>query len=253
MLKYSMQELKINTKTAGIIIIGNEILSGKVRDVNSFFLVTELRALGVNVIRISVIPDDIKIIGEEVHLFSRLFDYVFTSGGIGPTHDDLTIEGISNAFGIKMVYHDKLVDWLKQRYGASTNEAALKMALVPKGSDLLNSEGDNLPVISFKNIIIFPGVPHLLRSKFLALKERFRCSEYFIKRIYINDDEIKIADTLNSVAIANKDLMIGSYPVGGSQDYRVIVTVESKSAQTLTMAINELLKLLPQRVIFKVE
>ncbi len=248
-----MSKVVSNTKSAGIIIIGNEILSGKVMDINSFFLVTELRSLGVNVMRISVIPDDIKIISEEVGSFSELYDYVFTSGGIGPTHDDLTIEGVSNAFGVKMVFNNRLTEWLKQRYGDLVNEAAMKMALVPEGAELLDAEGNNMPVISFKNIIIFPGVPQLLRKKFVALKERFHCSVYLIKRIFVNADEINIADALNSVAIAHQDLMIGSYPVGGNPDYKVIVTVESKSEQILSKAIDELLKLLPEKIIFKIE
>jgi len=88
-------------KTAGIIIIGDEILSGKVQDYNSFFMAQELWSHGVRLCRISIIPDDIDQIGEEVRNFSQRFDYVFTSGGIGPTHDDVTIEGISKAFDIK--------------------------------------------------------------------------------------------------------------------------------------------------------
>ncbi|MCX8030189.1 MAG: competence/damage-inducible protein A [Thermodesulfovibrionales bacterium] len=241
------------TKTAGIIIIGNEILSGKVMDVNSYFLVTELRALGVDVLKISIIPDDVRTISQEVRFFSALFDYVFTTGGIGPTHDDLTIEGICTAFGVKMIYNERLVSCLKTRYGDSINEAALKMALVPEGADLLMTEGNNLPIVSYKNIIIFPGVPHLLRKKFHALKEKFRCSEYFIKKIFLNTDEIQIADFLNKIVSAYGNLLVGSYPAAGTEDFKVLVTLESKSLTTLEKALKELLSLMPSEYVIKIQ
>ena len=92
-----------STKKAGILIIGNEILSGKVHDCNSYYLASELRALGVSVERIMVIPDEVDIIGSEVAAFSEKYDYVFTSGGVGPTHDDITMEGIAKGFGVKLI------------------------------------------------------------------------------------------------------------------------------------------------------
>ncbi len=248
-----MSEISSKTKSAGIIIIGNEILSGKVQDENSYFLVSELRSIGVDVLRISVIPDDIKTIGEESLLFSKSYDHVFTSGGIGPTHDDVTIEGIAKAFDVDMVFDHKLVKWLNNRYGDSMNEAALKMALVPAGAELLHTEANSLPTIFFKNIIIFPGIPSLLRKKFLAIKERFRCSSFFIKRLFIYADESYIAGSLTSIAEANPDVAIGSYPIIGNPEYRVIVTVESKSEETLKWVIEDLLKLIPKRVVLKVE
>lgn len=252
-LKNNMSESISITKSAGIIIIGNEILSGKVMDTNSHFLASELRLLGVNVLRISVIPDDIKTIGEEALLFSRLYDFVFTTGGIGPTHDDMTIEAISGAFGVKMILNSELAKWLNKRYGNKLNNAVLKMALVPEGAELLDNEGNNLPVIFFKNIIILPGVPQLLKKKFFAIKELFRCSNFFIKKLFIYDDEAYIADLLTTVAAAHPNVMIGSYPIVNNPEYRVIVTVESKSEETLNTVIEELLNLFPQNTIVKIE
>ena len=96
------------SKTAGIVIIGNEVLSGKTQDTNSHFLCTELRALGVEVRRISVIPDEIELIGREVASFSSAFDFVFTTGGVGPTHDDVTMAGIARGFGVQVIRHPEL-------------------------------------------------------------------------------------------------------------------------------------------------
>src|SRR5438552_15083190 len=112
-------------KTAGIILIGNEILSGKITDANAAYLCRELRALGVHVRRISVIPDEIDLIGREVATFSRDHDVVFTSGGVGPTHDDVTIEGVARAMGVKVVRHPMLVGILERHFGAQLNEAHL--------------------------------------------------------------------------------------------------------------------------------
>lgn len=156
-------------KTAGIIIIGNEILSGKIQDENSFFLASELRSLGVSVMRISVVPDDIDTIGKEARFFSETYDYVFTSGGVGPTHDDVTMEGIANGFGIGLISHEELRERFLRRYGGSANDAIMKMAEVPLGTKLTDAGEKGFPVVSFRNIFILPGVPALLRRKFLAI------------------------------------------------------------------------------------
>jgi len=105
------------SKTAGIIIIGNEVLSGKTQDTNSHFLCQELRALGVEVQRVAVIPDEIELIGKEAASFSRQFDFVFTTGGVGPTHDDVTMAGIARGFGVRVVRHPELERRLREFFG----------------------------------------------------------------------------------------------------------------------------------------
>ncbi len=248
-----MSESPFNTKSAGIVIIGNEILSGKVIDSNSSFLVSELRSLGVDVRRILVIPDDITTIGEEVSLFSKRYDHVFTSGGIGPTHDDVTTEGIAAGFGVKILLDTKLMEWFTKRYGDAINDSVLKMTLVPEGAELLDTGENNLPVVLFRNIVIFPGIPQLLKKKFFAIRERFRCSNFHFTRLFINADEAHIADSLSNSATANPDVTIGSYPFIGNSEYKIIVTLESKSYEALKQAKDELLRLLPEKFILKVE
>src|ERR671913_2022950 len=115
-------------KTAGIILVGNEILSGKIVDANASYLCRELRALGVDVRRISVIPDEVELIADEVARFSADYDVVFTSGGVGPTHDDVTIEGVARAAGARVVRHPALVALLEAYYQGKVSEANLKMA-----------------------------------------------------------------------------------------------------------------------------
>src|SRR5213080_1494923 len=112
-------------KTAGIILVGNEILSGKTVDANAAYL---CRELGVEVRRIAVIPDEVALIAEEVAAFSKAFDLVFTSGGVGPTHDDVTIEGVARAMGVPVVRHPELVALLERYYRDKVTDAALRMA-----------------------------------------------------------------------------------------------------------------------------
>jgi molybdenum cofactor synthesis domain-containing protein len=242
-----------NSGTAGIIIIGNEILSGKVQDLNSFFLVTELRKLGVNVRRISVIPDETDIIGKETLAFSNSYEYVFTSGGVGPTHDDVTMEGIAEGFGVKLIRHDGIKKILLSRYQKELNAALLKMTEVPEGAEVILHNNMRFPVVSYKNIFIFPGIPEYVKNKFTAIKERFRSSAFYLRRIFLKVHESDIADKLNRIVEENSDVMFGSYPTIGNDAYRVIVTAESKSEPLLEGAVSDFLKTIPEDLIVKVE
>src|SRR5690242_8278057 len=136
------------SKTAGIIVIGNEILSGKTRDENSPYLTLELRALGVDVRKISVIPDELELISTEVRQFSKAFDYVFTTGGVGPTHDDLTMVGIAAAFGRRIARNADLEASLRHFYSADLIEGNLRMADIPEGARLVGVQGLWFPVVS---------------------------------------------------------------------------------------------------------
>lgn len=240
-------------KTAGIIIIGNEILSGKVRDVNSYYLVRELRSLGVDVRQISVIPDDIGIIGSEAVDFSERFDHVFTSGGVGPTHDDVTMEGIAKGFKVRLITHNKIKDFLMSRYNDRVNRSILKMAEVPEGAEMIFNSEMRFPVVSFRNIFIFPGIPEYLTTKFALIRERFRTAAFHLRKIYINAHESQFAEALNIVVADNPDVSFGSYPVKENGEYMVFVTAESKSETLLEKAVNDLVKRLPNGLIVRIE
>lgn len=240
-------------KTAGIIIIGNEILSGKVRDENSHFLSGELRTLGIDVKRITVVPDEVETIGREAVQFSKNYDYVFTSGGVGPTHDDVTVAAIANGFNVPLIRNKEIRDVLLARCGGKPNAAVLKMTEIPEGARVVFREQMRFPVISFKNIFIFPGIPEYFQNKFSAIKEQFRSQAFHLKRIFLNSHETEIAEILNSVVAAHERVAFGSYPILGQQDYRIIVTAESKFEESLNEAVDELLQLLPSKAIKRVE
>ncbi len=248
-----MGDDKGKTKTSGIIIIGNEILSGKVHDSNSFYLASELRSLGVSLLRITVIPDEIGVIGSEAVRFSEAYDYVFTAGGVGPTHDDVTMAGIAAGFGTKLIVHPELERRFRQRYREACNAAIMKMAVVPEGTQIITHEGMRFPVTTFRNIFILPGIPEYLREKFTVIKERFRSSSYCLRKFFINADESDITAILNSVVSENPGVSFGSYPVLGNPEYKVVVTAECKSADLLGKAGEALLKELPGKIIVRIE
>lgn len=240
-------------KTAGIIIIGNEILSAKVRDINSFYLAAELRALGVDVRRISVIPDEIGSVAMETSEFSNAYDYVFTSGGVGPTHDDVTMAGIAKGFGVKLISHQEIKNFLSEKYNNQINAAVLKMTEVPEGADVIFFENIRFPMISFRNIFIFPGIPEYLKNKFSLIKERFRCPAFYLRRVFLNARESDIAGILNEVVAENEGVNFGSYPVVGNPEYMVIVTAESRSDISLKKAVDCLISRLPSGRLVRVE
>jgi molybdenum cofactor synthesis domain-containing protein len=235
------------SKTAGIIVIGNEILSGKTRDENSPYLASELRNLGVDVRKISVIPDDLNLIALEVRQFSNSYDYVFTTGGVGPTHDDLTMDGIAAAFGRQMHRHPELESTLRQYYSKDLIDGNLRMADVPDGARLVGGKGMWFPVIAVENVYIFPGVPEILRRKFERIKEMFREAPFHLREIYLRADEGQIAEILHRVLRDFPDLLLGSYPYFDNPVYSIKLTLESKDAAYLDRAyhflIDELAKI----------
>ena len=172
-------------KTAGIVVIGNEILSGKVVDTNSPYLCQELHDLGVDVRRIAVVPDDIAVIAEDVAAFSRTYDYVFTTGGVGPTHDDVTIEAAARGLQRRVVIHPELEALLDQHWRDHPEASRRKMASVPEGVQLLMEPSLPIPVLLVENVYIFPGIPQLFRRKFDSIKERFRDLPYFGLKVYV--------------------------------------------------------------------
>jgi molybdenum cofactor synthesis domain-containing protein len=216
------------SKTAGIIVIGNEILSGKTRDGNSPYLLRELRHLGVNVRKVSVVPDELNLISDEVRAFSRAYDYVFTTGGVGPTHDDLTMDGIAAAFSRRILRHPDLETSLRHFYSEELIAGNLRMADIPEGARLVGGHGMWFPVVAVENVYIFPGVPEILQRKFERIKETFRDAPFYLREIFLQADEGQIAGILHELLAEFPDLLLGSYPYLDNPDYSIKLTLESK-------------------------
>ena len=239
-------------KTAGILLVGNEILSGKIQDANAVYLCRELRALGVDVRRIAVITDETGLIADEVTAFSREFDVVFTSGGVGPTHDDVTIEGVARAMGVPVVRHPALVELLQRHFQGRATDAHLKMAEVPEGAELVTGGSLRFPTLLMRNVWILPGVPEIFRQKFEAIRERFRDDPIHLCNVFVRMSEGTLADYLNRLLADFPLLLLGSYPEFSNPEYQVKVTLESRDRDYLDRARADFLGRLPTDSVVKV-
>jgi molybdenum cofactor synthesis domain-containing protein len=239
-------------RTAGILIIGNEVLTGKVVDQNSPYLVRELRALGVEVRRITTIPDEVPLIAREVKAFAEQFDAVFTTGGIGPTPDDVTIGAIATAFGRTIVRHPLLEGLLRRHYRDGITAAQLRMAEIPEGGELMEVGDMAFPVVVFRNVYIFPGIPEAVRRKFERIREHFREQPFVLRRVFLRCDEGQIAGDLEDVIRRFPELQLGSYPILHDPDHNVELTLESKSGEYVERALQFLLDCLPPQTIVRI-
>lgn len=244
----------MKTATAALVIIGNELLSGKVTDSNANFFIKHLRECGVAVKIVVTLPDEIPVIAEYIAQASNgSYDYVFTSGGVGPTHDDVTMEGIAKGLGVKLVRNTHFEKLISDFYKEKINDHLLKMADVPEGAEMIPAPGLFVPVVKVKNVYILPGDPALLEKKFLSLKETFRCAPFHLKRIYTWKQEGDIAQLMYDAEKLYPDVAIGSYPLFGNSSYNVQVTLESKNIDHLNKAFSLFLEHIPEKDIVKVE
>lgn len=214
--------------TAGIIVIGDEILKAQVKDTNSYYMCNLLYKCGIKVKKISVISDDVEEISKEIKDASNKYTYVITSGGIGPTHDDVTYEGLAIAFNDKLHYHPKLVDIIKYYSGINDTSCSIyKMAQIPQKAFLKFSLNTNInnpniyPYIVLENVYVFPGSPVYLEKSFQSLyEELLSMNKKFIKEeVFINAREDLFANTLSTVVKEFPNVSFGSYPVSNCRQF----------------------------------
>ena len=239
--------------SAALLVIGNEILSGKVRDTNSAFLAVELRKLGVDLERILTIPDEIDLIARETRAMSDAYDFVFTSGGIGPTHDDMTMDGIALAFDRAIELNQSMVDRMARYSEKPLNDAMKKMAMIPIGAEILDVGGLWFPIVIVENVHIFPGIPELFEKKFHSIRDRFSGVPFVLRKLYVRENESDIAETLNTLLEEFPELMLGSYPRINEEHYRVMLTLESRDERYVEAATETLVERLPADAVHRVE
>ena len=232
---------------AGIVIIGNEILSGKFADENAAFLIGELRALGVELGRIAVIPDDEADIAETVTRYAARFDGVFTSGGVGPTHDDITIEAVARAFGVPVVMSPVMEKMIRDHYGERCTDGHLRMALIPDGASLETTAAVPWPTIRFRNVWLMPGVPEVFRMKMPVVIEKIgQGGRAFVSRaVYTKMDEGDLRPLLDRVVASFPDVDVGSYPKWSGVDYRTKLTFDGRDEARVLAARDAFVALLP--------
>jgi len=200
--------------TAGVIIIGDEILSGRTQDTNSYFIANELIKIGIKLEQIRTIQDKQKIIIDTVDEFRNLYTYVFTTGGIGPTHDDITSESIAIAFGKEYCFHQEAYKILKEYYPEGEfNKGRQKMAKMPSSSELILNPITACPGFSIENVFVLPGVPEIMKKMFFNVLKRIEKGKPK-KIITINTNlyESLIAENLSAIQEKNYKCSIGSYP-----------------------------------------
>ncbi|MCK5377472.1 MAG: competence/damage-inducible protein A [Acidobacteria bacterium] len=240
--------------TAAAIIIGDEILSAKVRDVNAPLLIDFFAEIGVDLKRTVVIGDDLEGIAAEVASCSENYDVVITSGGVGPTHDDCTVRGVADAFGVDVVRHPDIEEMIRAFWGERFTESALRMAEMPEGSRLFYGDDGLLPLVVFKNVYLFPGVPRLFAAKLPSLRGEITGTPKVVYGVYLNADESRVAPLLSQVAEECADVKIGSYPRFGEKvDHRLWISIEAVDADCVAAATDRLLDLLKDEEVVRVE
>jgi molybdenum cofactor synthesis domain-containing protein len=221
------------TFNAAILIIGNEILSGRTKDTNTSTLATWLNSIGVRVVEVRVIPDVEKIIIDVLNSLRLNYDYIFTTGGIGPTHDDITAKSVSKAFGLKYEIQKEAYKILEAYYKPGEfNEGRQKMAWMPQNANLILNPTSGAPGFNIENVFCLPGVPSILKSMLGGLTNLIVGGKPILTlTISLRTVESEIASSLTKVQNTNKDVEIGSYPFfqAGKLGVSIVIRSEDKS------------------------
>ncbi len=245
-------ERTVIVKTSALIVIGDEILTGKVKDENSFVFAETMFNRGVRVERIFVIPDDIAIIATTVKDCSEKFDYVATSGGVGPTHDDKTFDGVAEAFSVPLVLHEEAFTYFRDAQraagrGDDVSDAQMKMLRFPHPCQIQFLPPLWLPLVVVNNVFIFPGVPFLFHKMIDGFVHLFEAGKFYREIIFTNKSESKIAFDLKNVQDQYPAVNIGSYPQMPGKSFNVMVTVEGVEKEKVEHAASLILPLIDGR------
>lgn len=247
--------------TAAVLLIGNELLSGKVQDANLVVLARDLRALGVRLTRVVMVEDVREVIRDEVRALASTHDWLVTSGGVGPTHDDVTLAAVADAFGVGLERREEIASLLRGFYGARCTEGHLCMADLPVGTELLSEadgpEGDVVevggkklpwPAFLVRNVFCLPGIPQIFQMKLGAIRARLRKlgASAFVSRGVLTDmDEGNLKPLLDAVVAQHPEVEIGSYPAWIGAPYRTKLTFDGRDAARVEAALEAFVATLP--------
>ena len=242
------KNIKVN---AAILIIGNEILSGRTQDTNTSTLATWLNSIGVKVAEVRVIPDVEKKIIDTLNLLRKENDYVFTSGGIGPTHDDITAESVSKAFGLKYEINKEAFKILEAYYQPGEfNEGRQKMVWMPENAKLILNPTSGAPGFNVENVFCLPGVPSILKSMLGGLKNRIVGGEPILSHtISLKTVESEIANSITQIQDQNKEVEIGSYPFFHAGKLGVSIVIRSDDKKLIKACSSEVMNFVNEKKI----
>jgi len=241
-----------NTKVnAAILIIGNEILSGRTKDTNTSAIALWLNSIGVKVNEVRVIPDIESIIVDTVNHLRKTNDYLFTTGGIGPTHDDITAKSISRAFNLEYEIHKEAFKILEAYYKSGEfNEGRQKMVWMPRNANLILNPSSGAPGFNVENVFCLPGVPSILKSMLGGLKNKIAGGDPILSHtISLKTVESVIANSLTNVQDKNKDVEIGSYPFFQAGNLGVSIVIRSENQIKIDKCSSEILEFVDEKKI----
>ena len=246
------KNIKVN---AAILIIGNEILSGRTQDTNTSTLATWLNSIGVKVNEVRIIPDQEDIIVETLNLLRKSNNYVFTTGGIGPTHDDITAQSVAKAFGLKYELHKEGYKILEAYYQPGEfNEGRQKMIWMPENADLILNPTSGAPGFSVENVFCLPGVPSIMKSMLGGLKNKIVGGEPILSyTISLKTVESEIANSLTKVQNDNQDVEIGSYPFFHAGKLGVSIVMRCEDQSKIDLCSSQILDFIKEKKIEIVE
>ena len=243
-----MMKKKIEVNAA-VIIIGNEILSGRTQDINTSTLALWLNSLGVKIQEARVIPDIEEVIVKTINIVRKKYNYVFTTGGIGPTHDDITASSVSKAFNVKYEIHPQAFKILENYYKISEfNKGRQQMAWMPSNARLILNPTSGAPGFAIGNVFCLPGVPSILRSMLRGLKNEIVGGNPILsKTINLSTVESEIAESLTKVQKNNKDVEIGSYPFFKAGRAGVSIVIRSEDQSKIDICNSQILEYVKQK------
>ncbi len=227
------------------LVIGNEVLTAKVTEANGAWMIKRLRERGVPLRAVHLVADEVDEIVETLMMARRRARWVITSGGIGPTHDDVTIRAVALALGRQVVRMPEIEAAVRAHYGERVTLQALRLAEAPEGSELVTHPAARYPVVACEGVFMLPGVPELFKLQLESVISRFETAPVVLRVLYLNQPEPAIAAVLDAIALSHPEVAIGSYPTFDPQaGYRTKITVEhGKQA-----AVDEVIGLLEQQL-----
>ena len=242
------KNIKVN---AAILIIGNEILSGRTQDTNTGTLANWLNSIGIKVNEVRVVPDIEKKIIDSLNILRSENDYVFTTGGIGPTHDDITAQSVAKAFGLKYEIHKEAFKILEAYYKPGEfNEGRQKMVWMPENAELILNPTSGAPGFSVKNVFCLPGVPSILKSMLGGLKNKIVGGQPILSHtISLRTVESEIASSLTKVQNKNKEVEIGSYPFFHAGKLGVSIVLRSEDQSKIDLCNSQILEFIKEKKI----
>lgn len=226
---------------ASLLIIGDEILSGRTQDANLSYLANWLNEVGIQLAEVRVVPDIEAEIVEAVNALRAKFDYLFTTGGIGPTHDDITAESMAAAFGVPVIKHPEAYKRMLEYYGEEKfTEARQRMTRVPEGAELIDNPVSIAPGIRIENVFIMAGVPKIMQSMLEGIRPHLKTGrKVWTQSMTVHAPESKIAEELGDIQIANADTSIGSYPFYHTGNVGAQIVIRSADKAAITKAMDE--------------